>query len=137
MKGLIFQLFLIILLSYSCSEDNSTGTGPDDQTAALTFTEINETVFQKSCAFTGCHASDTKQAGLDLSEGNAYANLVDVPSTENPSLKRVDPGNSANSYLVKKLKGEGTTRMPLNRAPLSDETITAIAAWIDDGAENN
>ena len=139
----LFQLLtcLFLLLVYSCSDDNSTGPyeskTPDTNTTMPVFSDINSTIFQTSCAFSGCHASNTKQAGLDLSSANAYNSLVGVPSTQNPGMKRVDPGNSANSYILKKLKGDGTTRMPLRQAALSQEKIDMITAWIDAGAENN
>lgn len=136
---------IFFLLIHSCS-DNSTGptseNTPDsnnnnNNNTVATFSEINTSVFQASCAFSGCHASNSRQAGLDLSSSNAYGNLVGVASTQNPGMKRVDPGNSANSYILKKLKGDGTTRMPLRQAALSQEKIDMITAWIDAGAENN
>jgi len=46
------------------------------------------------------------------------------------------PGKSADSLLVKKIRGadiEGQ-RMPLGKDPLSDERIAMIARWIDQGA---
>lgn len=135
LTGCITAILIFILIS--CNSDYDYGTQPDNQPTEPTFTSINKTVFQASCAFTGCHASDTKKAGLNLSSSAAYTNLVNVLSSENPTLKRVDPGNSTNSYILKKLKGEGTTRMPLNRQPLSQEKIDAIIKWIDDGAQNN
>ncbi|MCB9057722.1 MAG: hypothetical protein H6627_04095 [Calditrichae bacterium] len=135
---LTFAIFLIVL---SCSEDNSTGpvadNTPENNNIAPTFSEINTNVFQASCAFSGCHANNSRQAGLDLSSSNSYNSLVGVTSTQNPGLKRVDPGNSAGSYLLKKLKGDGTTRMPLRQAALSQDKIDMITAWIDAGAENN
>jgi hypothetical protein len=46
------------------------------------------------------------------------------------------PGKSADSLLVKKIRGVGIEgqRMPLGKAPLSDDQITMIAKWIDQGA---
>ncbi len=47
----------------------------------------------------------------------------------------VDGGKSAMSLLVRKLKGEEGQRMPAGgRPPLSDEQITLISKWIDEGA---
>lgn len=46
------------------------------------------------------------------------------------------PGKGSDSLLVRKLRGVGIEgqRMPLGQAPLSDEQIAMIAAWIDQGA---
>ena len=46
------------------------------------------------------------------------------------------PGNSAKSYLVQRLLGEGgEDQMPLDKDPLSAEQTALIRAWIDQGAE--
>ncbi len=107
-----------------------------DNSDVFTFAEIQSQVFNSSCAVSGCHASSTKRAGLDLSDGNAYTSLVNVASSQNSSMMRVNPGNSAKSYLIKKLAGDGTSQMPPSGA-LKPETIDKIKVWIDDGAENN
>jgi hypothetical protein len=72
-----------------------------------------------------------------LTDGNSFSNLVNVQSVLFTSLKRVEPGSSANSGLIKMLKGELLPRMPQSRTPLPIEAIDSIAAWIDGGAPNN
>ncbi len=48
----------------------------------------------------------------------------------------LEPGNSAGSYIIARLLGEGDEdRMPLDKDPLSDEQIALIKRWIDEGAE--
>jgi hypothetical protein len=49
-----------------------------------------------------------------LDSTNSYANLVNVASSEVPSLKRVEPGDDNNSYLVQKIEGTAAVgvRMP-------------------------
>lgn len=138
-----FTLTGILVLSLAlvgCGKDDKNPAAPqqeEEQTTAFKFSELQATVFSTSCAFSGCHSTSTKRAGLDLSEGNAYASLVGVNSTQNSSMKRVNPGNSDESYLIRKLAGDGTSQMPLNGTPLSQETLDKIRAWINDGAENN
>jgi hypothetical protein len=73
---------------------------------------------------------------LILTAGNAYANLVNVPSIQMQSILRVKPGDSNNSWLIKKLRAEGTTVMPPN-GQLSVAIIDSIAKWIDKGAAND
>jgi hypothetical protein len=62
--------------------------------------------------------------------------LVGVPSGEQPSLQRVEPGNPNASYLIQKLEGTAATgrQMPLNGAPLLQADINVIRQWITDGA---
>ena len=102
-------------------------------------------IFSASCATTsGCHlTSDPSSGSLDLSQGHSYISLVGpntvgVPSTEDAAFLRVKPGDSANSYLVLKLKGTATIglQMPYP-TPLDASAIKAITDWIDQGAQNN
>jgi len=57
-----------------------------------------------------------------------------VPSSGNAAVNRVEPGQPDNSYLVQRIDGTVTPRMPLGGAPLSTEEIDAIRQWILDGA---
>jgi hypothetical protein len=59
-----------------------------------------------------------------------------VPSGEQPSLQRVEPGDPNNSYLIQKLEGTAGTgrRMPLNGTPLAQADINVIRQWIAEGA---
>ena len=113
---------------------NSTGVTP------FLFSELQSQVFSMSCALAGCHAGSSPQAGLDLSAGQSYANLVNVPSTEVGTLLRVKAGDAANSYLIRKLEGGPDivgARMPFGGPPLSQDVINRIRAWIDAGAPND
>jgi len=84
-----------------------------------------------------CHSGVSAPEGLRLDSTNSYNNLVNVNSTQVPSLKRVEPFDPNNSYLVQKVEGTaaGGERMPLNRAPLSPAQIKLIRDWISGGAE--
>jgi hypothetical protein len=77
---------------------------------------------------------------MNLTEGNAYANLVGAAAIQKPGLQRVAPGDPTNSYLVHKVEGRaGITgqRMPLTGTPLTDGQILVIRRWIELGAPNN
>jgi hypothetical protein len=94
----------------------------------------------KTCAQTFCHSGPGAQQGQNLEAANAYANSVNVPSREKPSLLRVKPGDSANSYLFQKITGASGivgAQMPLAGGPLSTAQMTTIKNWIDEGAPNN
>ena len=79
---------------------------------SATLSEVQSQVFDASC--TGCHSGSSPSQGLNLSEGAAYGNTVNVPSTEVPSLNLVEPGDADNSYLMQKLEGtaQSGVRMP-------------------------
>ena len=75
--------------------------------------------------------------GQDLSAGQAFSNIVNVPSGQNPMLDRVEPGDPDNSYLVRKIEGNAGTRMPLGQPALPNQQIQNIRNWILDGAQDN
>lgn len=93
-------------------------------------------VFDTNC--TGCHGVGGN-AGLNLNPGVSYGNIVNVPSSQMPNLMRIKPGNPANSYLIRKIKGEGISggRMPLGRSPLSAAVIGKFETWVNEGAQDN
>lgn len=127
---------IFFLVVFSCSEDTPLEPAPTI-TKLSKLSEIQRVVFNGSCATSGCHAGASPAAGLNLTEGNSYSNLVNVTSVLSPPRKRVDEGNSAESVLVQILEGSVTPRMPQGGAPLSQSTIDSIAKWIDNGAPNN
>jgi predicted CxxxxCH...CXXCH cytochrome family protein len=109
---------------------------PIDPTA--TFTRVQNEIFTPTCGTIACHSTIAQQEQLVLST-NAWANTVNVPSVEMPSLKRVTPGDPSNSYLYRKITGSGITgdRMPQSLPPLSDAQIKLVRDWIRRGAPND
>lgn len=115
------------------------GVGPMPPVAE-SFQALQAAVFSPRCALPGCHTGGAPPQGLDLSDGHAYAHLVGVASTEQPSLMRVQPGKSADSYLVMKIAGDpriAGERMPFGGPYLDLPTVDAIRRWVDAGAPNN
>lgn len=110
--------------------------GNEPEADDVTFSDEIQTIFDHNC--TSCHAGENAAAGLDLSEGGSYDNLVNTSSTFN-GLILVLPGNSESSVLYLKVIGDPQTddRMPLSGSSLSDVQISNIKTWIDEGAENN
>ena len=133
----IIVVLAFINLIIGCSEEETTAPTANPSTAPLAkFSDLQAKIFN-SCAVDGCHASGSVQGNLDLSSGQAYANLVGVQSVLYPQFKRVEPGSAGNSMLIKILKGELSPQMPLNRTPLSSDVIDSIEAWINSGALNH
>lgn len=102
---------------------------------APNFSEIQAIVFTPSCATSTCHAGGSPAAGLNLDSASSYAMLVDIPSSQDAGLLRVQAGNPDLSYLVQKLEGtaSGGGIMPPSGA-LDQATIDTIRQWIIDGA---
>jgi hypothetical protein len=129
---------------------DTTDNTPADMTAVVVphnFDQINTQIFQPGCAnFSVCHnAKVASQGNLDL-KADPYAALVGVLA-DNAKAKgegklRVKPCDSANSFLIIKLKlpmNEDTTTgyghyMPDTNPHLPAEQIQAISDWIDRGA---
>ena len=130
-------LVSIILIS-ACGDDNPTEPGDSNVTTPnTTLSSIQSNVFTPGCTFANCHGNSGTQANLNLTNGQSFTNLVGVESQLFSPSKRVEAGNSANSILIRILKGEVSPQMPQNRAPLSDAIIDSIAKWIGTGAMNN
>jgi hypothetical protein len=113
------------------SEGGSTGP------ITAEFQSIQDNVFTPICS--KCHNGASAPEGLQLDAGHSYNLLVGVPSSEQPNLLRVKPGDPDDSYMVHKIEnspGISGGQMPLNEMPLPQATIDAIRQWITDGAAN-
>jgi hypothetical protein len=77
---------------------------------------------------------------MDLTPANIYTSIVGVASVEQPTVKRVNPGNPDTSYVVLKLQGTAGisgARMPFGGPYLDQATIDQVRAWVTAGAQNN
>lgn len=99
------------------------------------FKTIQDTIFTPVC--TACHAGASAPMGLRLDSANAYAMLVNVPSVQVPSLRRISPGDPTNSYLLQKVEGRAAvgSRMPLGGGALPQASIDLLRSWIAAGAK--
>ncbi len=106
---------------------------PDTRTitvnaAAPTFTFLQTSIFTPKCI--GCHSGSSPEAGMDLSPGQAYSNLVNVPAQSQSGI-RVIPGNPNNSVLYTFLAAGHRS----SQVTAADRQ--AIFDWIASGAPNN
>jgi len=132
----LFMMLMALILFESCSEDQSTAPPTTSTALSAKFSDFKVKVFV-NCTGAQCHSSAGHQANLILEPDVAYNNLVGVQSVLYPQFKRVEPGSSTNSLLIKILRGEVNPQMPLSGTPLPFATIDSIAKWIDQGAVNN
>lgn len=114
-------------------------TAPDENAA---YHDIQEYIFDKSCANSVCHAAPANAGSLSLTYGLSYEDLVgrvpQNPAAAAAGMKLVDPGNPDNSFLLTKLIGpaapEQGARMPFGGGVLHNGKIEAIRTWIEAGA---
>jgi hypothetical protein len=94
-----------------------------------------KTLIDQTCTNTlTCHGSGA--GGMTLTVGNEFTNMINVASTEKPSLMRVAPGDPENSYAYLKLHCESgyvQSCMPLNSSP-DPSAASLFYAWIGAGA---
>ncbi len=106
-----------------------------------TFADV-QAIFTQRCAFAGCHGGERPAEGLDLTEGLAFAELINVEPTNANAVTmgflRVIPGDSGNSFLVIKVAGNPGVglgdRMPRFALPLEEDEVATIRSWVDAGA---
>lgn len=96
------------------------------------FARVQAQIFTPQCI--QCHGAGGLAAGLDLTEGNARANLVDAPSQPDNSPKmRVEKYSLQNSFLLDVLTLRPAT-ITTNHTTLSSldavDDIELIRAWI-------
>ena len=105
-----------------------------------TLTQLQANIFTPKCA--SCHnGTGTLLPGVQnlTSVANTYAAVVNVPSIEQGSLKKINPFDPDNSYLIRKVEGNSTitgVRMP-EGGQLSQQEIDQLRAWVTAGAPNN
>ena len=139
----VFRLSIVaglaVLTGVACVGD---GTGLElvSEMDQVTLSGDIQPILTNTCALSGCHAGTNPQRGMNLSVGQTFANVVNVPSMELSTMNRVTPRQLDSSYLVHKVQGTHMAvggsgfQMPLNRSPLTQMEIDLIRAWIAAGA---
>jgi hypothetical protein len=112
---------------------------PDERVEAPTLARDVQPIFDRRCAFGGCHSAASRQGGLSLVAGASRGALVGRPARLSPGDTLVVAGSSSRSWLPRMIGDDaaaraGTSRMPLAAAPLTVNQRETIARWIDRGA---
>ncbi|HKU44349.1 MAG TPA: hypothetical protein VJR89_39590 [Polyangiales bacterium] len=86
-----------------------------------------------------CHQSTPLMAPFGLKPAEAYANLVNKPAMQLPSMLLVEPGDLNDSYLWHKINGTqlqvgGMGLIMPSTVPLNAEERRVFERWIAAGA---
>lgn len=110
---------------------------------ASTFDRIQRQVFDRSCARSGCHDSESRTGDLLLEAGASYSNLVGAPPENDAARRagwlRVAAGAPQESFLLRKIEGDLPapsfgSRMPFGERRLDASLRETIRLWIEAGA---
>ena len=117
------------------SDGDEPGEGGEPATR-ITLAQLSEEIFTPRCAKSGCHGGGSTSGGLSLEVDDIAGEIIDVSSTQNTGLKRIEPGNPEDSYLLRKVEGRDivASQMPADGTVLSAAQIDRIRAWIEAGA---
>jgi mono/diheme cytochrome c family protein len=93
--------------------------------AKVSYRQQIQPILDRECV--GCHGG---QAGLFM---DSYDNLM----AGGPGGKVVIAGDPDGSELVRRIKGQGQSRMPPGSAALAQSEIDMFVTWIAEGCPNN
>jgi len=114
------------------------GTDPlDDADFPPTYDDdMYPNLFLVEC--TPCHVNGGTNGGLNLDK---YTNIVNRPSNDVPTMDRIEPFDTANSYMWHKLSGTQLAvggaglQMPRNGPPfLTVDQMALVEDWVNTGA---
>jgi hypothetical protein len=126
--------------------DASTYEHDSPRACDSTWRAIRTSIFEANgCTAAVCHSASAQQGQLDLASDVSYANLINRPASASLTkpMNRVTPGEQALSFLYLKvaagidgthLPAGGGAQMPIGRAPLTSDQLTALKLWIRAGA---
>lgn len=139
-----------VLLVANCTKEYSDSENPFDTSSVSDSSEVSlklstieglhQNVFAVRCANPTCHDGSFEPDFRTVQ--STYSSLVYHPVTKNDDGEnytyRVYPGKEEESWLVHRVttSDEVLGRMPLYATPLSNEEVTAIKKWINDGARD-
>src|ERR1700704_622765 len=142
---LLVTVFTTVGCRIILDDDGGGGTGTDADsgpcTEALQHSDlpwIQDNIFTKACAFSGCHKGNASSAGyLNLESGMSHTQLVGVATTTETGLMRVVVNSPPTSYLMTAIHDSSASGpepkdgwMPQGNPELCQEKKDAIGRWI-------
>lgn len=109
----------LLLLASACTHESATC-----DTDTVSFQTEVLPILNSNCAMSGCHDSQTKEEGIDLSIYKGAAGITNA-------------GNVSSSDLYEVITTTGRNIMPpAPRTALSSDQIAIVKKWIEQGAKN-
>lgn len=120
MKNALLLLALPLLLSVAACTHQTTTC----ETDTVSFTTDVQPIFTANCNLSGCHNSQDKADGVNLSSFSGVSSQVKA-------------GNPSDSELYEVITATGSKKMPPAGNPaLSADQISTVKTWIEQGAAN-
>jgi Planctomycete cytochrome C len=126
--NLLILLVFVLALSYACDDTLISDIPIPDKN--VSYSQHIQPIFNAHCNNSTCHNSEDRAGGISLI---SYGELFAVPFL-------VIRGAPEESQLYLAVDGRSVIIMPPpygNSLPLSDNQITGIRTWIEEGAEAN
>lgn len=119
MKKQLLLLSLSLLSGFSfmaCEKDDPSTITYDCTNLTPTYTNAIKAIMDNNCLGSGCHNSNNRAAGIDLSTYSAVSGEADKARFRG-SIEHL----------------AGYSNMPRNRSKLSEEDLQKIYCWIESG----
>ncbi len=134
-------LVAVLTLACGCQSDVNVPAPPTGKNVSFS-TDILPILNDQcvSCHQPGAFANTFGGIAMDLTAANAFASIVNQPSSQDQAFTLVVPGDSAGSLFFQKVSSNNPpigSRMPLIGDPLSPEELGLLRDWIDQGAIDN
>ena len=127
----------------SCDETQVDCDGTCIDAIPATLEGVTTQVFAKSCAYGSCHDADNPAEGLAFHDLASVAAAINTASAQDTSVMLIAPGDSAKSYVYRKMIGENMAPTDVSGntggimppgTKLCAPKLEAVRAWIDAGA---
>ena len=122
--------FISLIVIFISCDDNIVDNNIDQMiipSSNVSYSQHIQPIFNAKCLGSGCHNDQDQAGNLSLTNWSETRTAV-------------FPGLPGNSQLVWRIEGQGVAIMPPPTAPvtpLTENHITGIKKWIEEGAENN
>jgi uncharacterized protein (TIGR03118 family) len=109
----------------------------------VTLTQLQTQIFSPICSVCHTGIGTTLPGVQNLTAGHTFTSVVNVASIEVPTLKRITPNDTVNSYLIQKISGTATVGAqmpdgcPTTQPCLTPTQIDLVKTWVSQGALNN
>jgi hypothetical protein len=125
--------------SGGAATSGSSGAGgavPEDTAPPAVFCDAPKKVLMVSCGNGSCHSNENTTMGDFAHSPESAYKFVNRPSTRHAECGLIiDPKNYADSFILRKVRGEFEVpycgeRMPIGSFQITEEQIGCLASWL-------